>query len=490
MIIQTASHFCSRPRSLEQGRFGCSQFTSLAGVALVARSHQFGRVISCLETLQEMTQLPFEISEHIRREPGSTWQPVFRDVGHVLHYEVETSLGIQLHGNLSGEEQVRNQARRLIVLACGQMRAEESNLQLQSDLASMTEHLHDLYEHVTVLHEVARTVSLEQDLETSISTVIQELEQAISAEIHLSESHASLHEVRCTGEPFKLQQSHSLDRSKARLLAVPLHPRPTEQRLLSARRPASEPEFGSQEELVLRSVATLLETHLTNASLFEEKDRMLLTFVRSMVFALDARDHYTCGHSERVALLSRFLAERMGNPREFSDRIYTSGLLHDVGKIGIRDHVLKKRGPLTGPQRKEIERHPLIGYQILAGIPAFTELLPGVRSHHERWDGKGYPDGLVGNEIPAMARIMAVADAFDAMASDRPYRPGMPLERVDEILMQGAGTQWCPDVIAAYCRHQDEFAHLWLEHHTRTNFDDVPLNNAVEQRLMRYAAAR
>ncbi len=139
---------------------------------------------------------------------------------------------------------------------------------------------------------------------------------------------------------------------------------------------------------------------------------------------------------------------------ELSD-IYLAGLLHDIGKIGVRDEVLTKRGPLTDEEFKHIQQHVVIGHRILADLHAISHLLPGVLYHHERYDGAGYPEGLKGDAIPLLARILAVADSFDAMSTSRPYRTAMPLERVDEILRQGAGTQWDPLVIDAYVRCRD-----------------------------------
>ena len=142
---------------------------------------------------------------------------------------------------------------------------------------------------------------------------------------------------------------------------------------------------------------------------------------------------------------------------ELSD-IYLAGLLHDIGKIGIRDDVLTKRGPLTDEEFKHIQQHVVIGHRILADLHAIAHLLPGVLYHHERYDGAGYPEGLKGDGIPLLARILAVADSFDAMNTSRPYRTAMPPERVDQILREGAGTQWDPLVIDAYVRCRERLA--------------------------------
>ena len=142
--------------------------------------------------------------------------------------------------------------------------------------------------------------------------------------------------------------------------------------------------------------------------------------VRSLVSALDAKDEYTCGHSERVALYGKILAEQAGYTEEERDRLYLTGLLHDVGKIGVSDAVLKKADKLTDEEFAEIKRHPDEGWAILQDLKQLQYVLPGVLFHHERVDGAGYPDGLAGTEIPKDGRLLAIVDAYDAMTSDRP----------------------------------------------------------------------
>ncbi|HUG93266.1 MAG TPA: HD-GYP domain-containing protein [Planctomycetaceae bacterium] len=191
-----------------------------------------------------------------------------------------------------------------------------------------------------------------------------------------------------------------------------------------------------------------------------EHDELILGFVRTLVNTIDAKDHYTRGHSERVARIARRLGQELGLPEVDLRDLEQAGLLHDIGKIGINDRVLQKDGALTPDEFRHVQQHPMIGYTILEGLKSLRPVLPGVRNHHESYNGRGYPDGLAGDDIPLMARILAVADAFDAMKSDRPYRVGMPLEQVEEILRRGAGRQWDPQVIEAYFAARDEIARL------------------------------
>ena len=177
----------------------------------------------------------------------------------------------------------------------------------------------------------------------------------------------------------------------------------------------------------------------------KENEQLLNSLFVLFAATLDARDSYTAGHSERVAAYSVELAQALQLPNEQIELLRKSALLHDIGKIGIRDDVLLKEGKLTDHEFAQIQEHPTIGIHILNQIALPDSLQPimaGVRSHHERIDGRGYPDGLVGGGIPLFGRIMAIADAYDAMTSDRPYRQGMPVEKALSILESGRGTQW------------------------------------------------
>jgi putative nucleotidyltransferase with HDIG domain len=176
---------------------------------------------------------------------------------------------------------------------------------------------------------------------------------------------------------------------------------------------------------------------------------MLFGVIRSLTEAIDAKDPYTKGHSQRVARIAVKLAETLGLDAHLRGDIYLMGLLHDVGKIGIKDDVLKKTGQLEEHEYVEIKKHVIIGVEILKGLTKLQHVLPAVRHHHENYDGSGYPDALIGEAIPFEARLLAVADAFDAMASDRPYRKGLTDHRMQKIFRDGSGGQWDPEVVDA-----------------------------------------
>ncbi|TWT88909.1 Cyclic di-GMP phosphodiesterase response regulator RpfG [Pseudobythopirellula maris] len=218
----------------------------------------------------------------------------------------------------------------------------------------------------------------------------------------------------------------------------------------------SENEYGTWETSLLETVGSVVAAHRSNLDLVSEKEDLLVGVVRSLVSAIEAKDSYTRGHSDRVARYAQRIAQQMGYDQPALDKIYLTGLLHDVGKIGVGDAVLSKPSKLTDEEYDEIKLHPDFGWNILHGLEQLRHVLPGVLHHHERHDGAGYPDGLREDETPLDARILAVADAYDAMTSSRSYRAGMTDERAVDILKEGRGTQWDPEVVNAMLEAHDD----------------------------------
>jgi len=250
----------------------------------------------------------------------------------------------------------------------------------------------------------------------------------------------------------------------------------------------SQFEFGTVEAGLLSSVASMLATHAHNVELFCEKEALLVSVVRAMVSAVDAKDPYTCGHSERVALVAKHLGKVLRLDETECERLYLAGLLHDLGKLGVPDAVLRKTTGLTEEEMAQIRPHPERGWAILQDLDALNYLTPGVLHHHERYDGRGYPDGLAGSAIPLPARILAVADSYDAMASDRPYRRGMPLGQVEQILRAGAGAQWDPEVVAACLRTFPTIRTLWQNYQPQATRVRCPSPTTEEGRGNAFAA--
>ena len=202
--------------------------------------------------------------------------------------------------------------------------------------------------------------------------------------------------------------------------------------------------------LSLRELQVNLESEVERRTEeLEESRRKLqvlsLQVVKTLASAIDAKDRYTNGHSSRVAKYSKEIARRAGKPVEFQDEIYFIALLHDIGKIGIPDNILNKNSKLTDEEYETIKQHPSIGVEILKNITEMPKIEIGAHYHHERFDGKGYPEGLAGYSIPEIGRIIAVADAYDAMTSRRSYRSALPQETVRSEIVRGRGQQFDPD---------------------------------------------
>jgi putative nucleotidyltransferase with HDIG domain len=226
--------------------------------------------------------------------------------------------------------------------------------------------------------------------------------------------------------------------------------------------------FDSVDSKLLNSIANESAIYLENARLFEDVHGLMMGLLHSLTSAVDAKDAYTCGHSERVALVSRHLAAQAGLSDRDVEQVYMGGLLHDVGKIGVPEAVLQKCGRLTNEEFEQIKRHPAIGARILQDVKQIREIIPGVLHHHERYDGKGYPSGLAGHNIPLMGRIICLADCFDAMTSSRTYRKALPLEVALCEIRRCSGTQFDPALAEVFLRTSpDGFRELLSDHRAK-----------------------
>jgi len=184
----------------------------------------------------------------------------------------------------------------------------------------------------------------------------------------------------------------------------------------------------------------------------ESERQFLIGSITSLVLALEARDQYTRGHSDSVARILMDIAREMSMDEERIEKLRIAGKLHDLGKIGIRDDILLKPGPLNKEEWEILKMHPRIGAEILAPIASLADILPAIASHHERIDGNGYPEGLKGDQIPMLARMVAVADTYDALTSDRPYRKGFANEEALKIIEDLKGSQLCPDCVQSFLK--------------------------------------
>jgi HD-GYP domain-containing protein (c-di-GMP phosphodiesterase class II) len=227
-------------------------------------------------------------------------------------------------------------------------------------------------------------------------------------------------------------------------VAFPLRGSKREMGLMLGLNTVDQGDFTSIDVQLLRAVGSRVAAFLENQRLYDDLVELLMGLLHALVKSIDAKDPYTCGHSERVAFLSRRIAETAGLSEVAAQRVYLAGLLHDVGKIGIADAVLCKQGRLTNEEFAEIQKHPEIGARILSNISQVQDLLPGVLHHHERMDGRGYPDRLAGAQIPRLARILCVADCLDAMTTTRTYRSFLTPALALAEIRRCAGTQFDP----------------------------------------------
>lgn len=382
--------------------------------------------------------------------------------------------------------------KRLLKLAVGHLTASAEARSTARELDSLAEELDAVYEEMSLLHDVARHLRVSLDPSELANICLNRLHRSLGAAgcaVLLNDPNC---ETRFSGRGALPLDEHTL---RSLVAQFPGHDwsRPLVRNHVCTSRLSSEfpdlnnfviasaldgpeplgwivavnsihhAEFGSVEANLVSSIALILGTHVRNTLLFLEQEDLLVSFVSSLVSSLDAKDSYTRGHSERVALIARRLAREIGLPTREQESVHLSALLHDIGKIGVADAVLQKGQPLSASEFEALKRHPVIGAEILSGLKNLKHIVPGVRHHHEFFDGTGYPDALVGTEIPEMARIIAVADAYDAMRSDRPYRGGLPLDEVEDALAAGSGKQWDPDLIRAYFSTRDGIASIWSD---------------------------
>jgi HD-GYP domain-containing protein (c-di-GMP phosphodiesterase class II) len=367
-----------------------------------------------------------------------------------------------------------------------QMRQETA---LQQELDALSQQIDYTYEEISLLHSLTQHLQLSRSPRELAALCLKRLHGLIEAAGHAIVLEDHQHQVHFIVEGRLPVDELALGRLLARFdnhdwshplvknslqqsllgadfpglqsfIAVPIGEIPNRRGWLISCNMRGGREFGSVEANLLGSIGAILGTHVRNIELYCEHDELLIGFVRSLVSTLDAKDPYTRGHSERVALIARRLGQQLNLPDSDLDDIYLSSLLHDLGKIGVDDRILRKPDQLTADEFRQIQQHPMIGFQILQTLKSLQHILPGVRNHHEAYNGRGYPDKLRADEIPLMARIIAVADSYDAMVSDRPYRKGMPLERLEDIFRRGANEQWDARVIDAYFASRDDIRHL------------------------------
>lgn len=233
-------------------------------------------------------------------------------------------------------------------------------------------------------------------------------------------------------------------------ISVPLRFRNKIIGVLNVSAPPDIKTFDERDVRILTIFADQAATILENAELYDNLQSFYLEMVETLARAIDAKDNYTYDHAGRARYYARRISTKLCLPEALIKHIEYAALLHDIGKIGINDAILRKPGKLTEEERQIIQQHPAIGNKILMPVKFLSPVAPIVLYHQEWYNGQGYPEGLAGEEIPLGARIVAVIDAFDAMTSDRPYRPALPKEVAISELKRGAGIQFDPKVVEAF----------------------------------------
>lgn len=236
--------------------------------------------------------------------------------------------------------------------------------------------------------------------------------------------------------------------------------------LMAGNKSGDDPDLSSVEMQLCDAIAHFVGVFHENIARFADQRQLFLGTVHALTSAIDAKDAYTCGHSERVGILAAAMARALHLPDEQVELFRLAGMVHDVGKIGVPEAVLRKPGRLTEEEFAEIQKHPRIGHTILHGIPQMAGVLPAVLYHHERWDGNGYPDRLVGEQIPLIARVLGLADTFDAMSSHRAYRAARPRETVLAELLRCAGSQFDPALAPLFATLDFTDFDAALSHHS------------------------
>lgn len=368
------------------------------------------------------------------------------------------------------------------------------------ELQSLSGELAESYEELSLLYKLSSSMTVNQPPETFLVEACHELQQVVALrwmglllvdEPRLEELAGETFTAgpvgceggelarigrelmqRLDGTPHPLVVDDTatlgidgLDRLARSLLIIPLCAERQPLGLLIGGDKLDGTHISSVDSKLCNSLANSLSIFLENRMLYDDMQAMFLGTLHALTSAIDAKDSYTHGHSERVALMSRRLAEAAGLDEPTCERVYIAGLVHDVGKIGVPERVLCKPGRLTDEEFALIKMHPEIGARILQDIRQMQDLIPGVLHHHERWDGRGYPHKLAAMDIPLFGRLIGLADAFDAMSSDRTYRRAMPPEEVLAEVRRCAGAQFDPELAKRFVELDfSEYAQLIEKH--------------------------
>ncbi len=357
--------------------------------------------------------------------------------------------------------------------------------QTQEDLNLTIKELGDVYEELSILYHLSQTfagLTIDQVCDTLLGEIQTMLGVKTAAIMLLDEENDELYTAISSDEwpsemVFKKGDNiawNALKKNKPQIfsniknsrhkntlqkldaiLVCPLIGKKKIMGIIISGKKTSGQDFYSSDIKFLMAITSQAALAIETAALYTDMENFFFGTVMAFVKAIESRSHWTSGHSERVTKYSRAIAKEMGLDKDFIERLKICGLLHDIGKIATPVSLLDKRNPLTRDELIEIEQHPLTGSVILGDLKPFRDIIDGIKYHHEKWNGKGVHEKLQGEEIPVMARIIAVADAFDAMTSDRPYRKKMNLYMAIEEIETNSGEQFDPDVVRCFLKIKD-----------------------------------
>jgi putative nucleotidyltransferase with HDIG domain len=299
---------------------------------------------------------------------------------------------------------------------------------------------------LTAVHQAGRTITSSLDLDTTLKTILSMSSQIVGS------SSSAIKLINDETKAFIIHVEHGEKTTSSGskiTLKLPLRIGDNTIGIFEFIQ-SKKLNLTKDQHQMLETMASQAAIAIENDRLLENTQRVYYETLKTLAGTIEARDDYTRGHSERVAKLSKMLASQMGLSKKEITDVFNAALLHDIGKIGIRDEVLLAPRSLTDNERAIIQQHPSYGNTILSPLKFLGEIRKFVRYHHERWDGKGYPEGRKGTEIPLASRIISVADSFDAMTSTRPYRKAMEVSVAINKILEAENTQFDPDVVKAF----------------------------------------
>ncbi len=357
--------------------------------------------------------------------------------------------------------------------------------QVQEDLHLTIKELGDVYEELSILYHLSQTfagLTIDQVCSTLLDEIQTMLGVKTAAIMLLDEDNDELYTAISTGGwpsemAFKKGDNiawNALKKNKPQIfsniknsrykntmqkldvvLVCPLIGKKKIMGIIVSGKKTSGQDFYSSDIKFLMAITSQAALAIETAALYTDMENFFFGTVMAFIKAIESRSHWTSGHSERVTKYSLAIAKKMGLGKDFKEKLKICALLHDIGKIATPVALLDKRSALTRDELIEIEQHPLTGSVILGDLKPFRDIIDGIKYHHEKWNGKGVHEKLKGEAIPVMARIIAVADAFDAMTSDRPYRKKINLYKAIEEIEINSGEQFDPNVVSCFLKIKD-----------------------------------